>query len=80
MPDSQIPKYPDEYILEFRSVDRFIFRASDLNSLDAQTANLYWIDSTIATFTFLENVHVCLLRQQLLKLRAKQSSLWLNTR
>jgi hypothetical protein len=34
MAESKIFKYPDEYVLEFRSVDRFLFRASDLDSLD----------------------------------------------
>lgn len=34
MPEPSHPKYPTEFMFEFRSVDRFLFRASDLRVLD----------------------------------------------
>src|SRR4051812_39442655 len=34
----QIAKYPEEFVLEFFSVDRFIFRASDVFKLEDHTS------------------------------------------
>lgn len=37
----QTPKYPEEFILEFTSIDRFIFRASDVFTLHENTRQEY---------------------------------------
>src|SRR5262245_24878 len=48
-----IPKYPTEFFLEFRAVDRFIYRVSDLYSLDD--------DMTPEVFDRLDRCHLYLL-------------------
>jgi hypothetical protein len=39
MPEMLIPKYSEEFILTFKSVDRFIFRASDIWAIDDHVAS-----------------------------------------
>lgn len=38
MSDVLTPKYPAEFFLDFRSIDRFLYRVSDLYSLDEHTS------------------------------------------